>query len=154
MMHGHEKSRSAIVAVKPTNKAERSAAEPVEPRAETKGNAGLKTPVSIAAAMPQRRGDGPHASPSSPVRAASCSTKTYSAHCRTHELFLRHGADATPNALTRRSGAHGLPCATDERAPDFHRHGRTVIAASSHRATRLINIRGNLMSIPINLEHL
>jgi hypothetical protein len=27
MMHGHEKSRSAIVAVKPTNKAERSAAE-------------------------------------------------------------------------------------------------------------------------------
>ena len=49
MMHGHEKSRSAIVAGKPTNKAERSAAEqsaaeptaaePVERRAETKGNA-------------------------------------------------------------------------------------------------------------------
>ena len=39
MMHGHEKSRSAIVAVKPTNKAEQSAAEPVERRAETKGNA-------------------------------------------------------------------------------------------------------------------
>jgi hypothetical protein len=39
MMHGHEKSRSAIVAVKPTNKAEGSAAEPVERRAETKGNA-------------------------------------------------------------------------------------------------------------------
>jgi hypothetical protein len=48
MMHGHEKSRSAIVAVKPTNKAERSAAEQsaaettaaesVERRAETKGN--------------------------------------------------------------------------------------------------------------------
>ena len=48
MMHGHEKSRSAIVAVKPTNNAERSvaeqsaaepiAAEPVERRAETKGN--------------------------------------------------------------------------------------------------------------------
>ena len=37
MMHGHEKSRSAIVAVKPTNKAEQSAAEPVERRAETKG---------------------------------------------------------------------------------------------------------------------
>ena len=50
MMHGHEKSRSAIVAVKPTNKAERSAAEQsaaettaaesVERRAETKGNVG------------------------------------------------------------------------------------------------------------------
>src|SRR6476660_6608191 len=38
MMHGHEKSRSAIVAVKPANKAERSAAESVERRAETKGN--------------------------------------------------------------------------------------------------------------------
>jgi hypothetical protein len=40
MMHGHEKSDPAIVAVKPTNKAERSAAELVEPRAGTKGNAG------------------------------------------------------------------------------------------------------------------
>jgi hypothetical protein len=39
MMHGRGKSDSAIVAVKPTNKAERSAAEPVEPRAGTKGNA-------------------------------------------------------------------------------------------------------------------
>jgi hypothetical protein len=39
MMHGGGKSDSAIVAVKPTNKAERSAAEPVEPRAEAKGNA-------------------------------------------------------------------------------------------------------------------
>ena len=43
MMHGHEKSDSAIVAVKPTNKAERSAAEPVEPRAGTKGNAGQQS---------------------------------------------------------------------------------------------------------------
>ena len=49
MMHGHEKSDPAIVAVKPTNKAEqpvadpsaaeRKAAEPVERRAGTKGNA-------------------------------------------------------------------------------------------------------------------
>ena len=53
MMHGHEKSRSAIVAVKPTNKAERSAAEQsaaeptaaesVERRAETKGNVGQQS---------------------------------------------------------------------------------------------------------------
>ncbi len=53
MMHGHEKSDSAIVAVKPTNKAEHSAAEqsvaeqtakePVEPRAETKRNAGQQS---------------------------------------------------------------------------------------------------------------
>src|ERR1700738_3232806 len=43
MMHGREKSRSAIVAGKPTNKAERSAAELVEPRAETKGNVGQQS---------------------------------------------------------------------------------------------------------------
>ena len=39
MMHGREKSDSAIVAGKPTNKAEQSAAEPAEPRAEAEGNA-------------------------------------------------------------------------------------------------------------------
>ena len=43
MMHGPEKSDSAIVAVKPTNKAERPVAEPVEPRAGTKGNAGQQS---------------------------------------------------------------------------------------------------------------
>ena len=50
MMNGPEKSDPAIVAVKPANKAEQpvaersatepTAAEPVEPRAGTKGNAG------------------------------------------------------------------------------------------------------------------
>ena len=39
MMNGGGKSDHAIVAAKPTNKAERSAAEPVEPRAGTEGNA-------------------------------------------------------------------------------------------------------------------
>ena len=39
MMHGHGKSDTAIVAWKPTNKADLSAAELVEPRAGTKGNA-------------------------------------------------------------------------------------------------------------------
>jgi RNA-directed DNA polymerase len=38
-MHGPEESDSVVVAGKPTNKAERSAAEPVEPRTGTKGNA-------------------------------------------------------------------------------------------------------------------
>jgi len=40
MMNGPEKSDSVIVAGKPTNKAERSAAELVEQRAGTKGNVG------------------------------------------------------------------------------------------------------------------
>jgi RNA-directed DNA polymerase len=53
MMHGREKSDSAILAGKLTNKAEQpaaersatepTAAEPVEPRAGTKGNAGQQT---------------------------------------------------------------------------------------------------------------
>jgi len=39
VMHGREKSDSAIIAVKPTNNAVPTAAEPVEPRAGAKGNA-------------------------------------------------------------------------------------------------------------------
>jgi RNA-directed DNA polymerase len=38
-MHDPEKSDSGIVAMKPTNKAGRLVAEPVEPRPGTKGNA-------------------------------------------------------------------------------------------------------------------
>ena len=43
MTHGRGKSDSAIVAGKPTNKAEQSAAKPVEPRAEAEGNAGQQS---------------------------------------------------------------------------------------------------------------
>jgi hypothetical protein len=43
MMHGREKSDPAIVAMKPTNKAEQSAAGSVERRAGTKGNAGQQS---------------------------------------------------------------------------------------------------------------
>jgi RNA-directed DNA polymerase len=43
MMHGRGKSDPAIVALKPANKAERSVAEPGEPRAGTKGNAGQQS---------------------------------------------------------------------------------------------------------------
>jgi hypothetical protein len=43
MMHGHEKSDSVIVAVKPANKAGANAAESAEPRTGTKGNAGQQS---------------------------------------------------------------------------------------------------------------
>src|SRR3954454_12032832 len=43
MMNGRERSDSAIVAVKPTNKAGQPAAEPGEPRAGTKGNMGQQS---------------------------------------------------------------------------------------------------------------
>jgi hypothetical protein len=66
MMHGHEKSDPAIVAMKPANKAEQlaaeqseaepTAAEPVEPRVGTKGNA-CQQPMSWA----QSQTSMPHA---------------------------------------------------------------------------------------------
>src|SRR3954447_5015040 len=43
MMYKPEKSDAVVVAGKPTNKAERSAAEPVEPRTGTKGNVGQQS---------------------------------------------------------------------------------------------------------------
>ena len=43
MMHGRGKSDEAIIAAKPANKAERSAAELVERRAEAKGNEGQQS---------------------------------------------------------------------------------------------------------------
>jgi RNA-directed DNA polymerase len=43
MMHKPEKSDSVVVAAKPANKAERSAAEPGEPRTETRGNEGQQS---------------------------------------------------------------------------------------------------------------
>ncbi len=43
MMHGRGKSDEAIVAGKSANEAEASAPEPMEPRAEAKGNAGQQS---------------------------------------------------------------------------------------------------------------
>src|SRR6266446_1421996 len=63
-MHGREKSDSAIVAGKPTNKAGQPAAEPVEPRAEAKGNASqqrtrrTQSRVSVSHALERIRQTG------------------------------------------------------------------------------------------------
>src|SRR5262245_46014935 len=48
MMHGGGKSDEAVVALKPANEAEQSAAEPVERRAEAKGNASQQSPGRMA----------------------------------------------------------------------------------------------------------
>jgi len=61
MMHGRGKSDEAIVALKPANKAERSAAEQVERRAEAKGNvcqrsrAGLSTGLGVLPSLARIR---------------------------------------------------------------------------------------------------
>ena len=60
MMQGREKSDSAIVAGKPTNKAERSTAEPAEPRAEAEGNARPAKHVPGAAPGKRVTGAGTH----------------------------------------------------------------------------------------------
>ena len=60
MMHGGGKSDSVIVAVKPANKAERSAAESVEPRAGTKGNAGQHSTRWTQSRISVSQGVGSH----------------------------------------------------------------------------------------------
>jgi|SRR6516165_6841816 len=52
MMDGHGKSDTAIVAGKLANKAEQSAAEPVERRAETEGNADQQARAGRSAGKP------------------------------------------------------------------------------------------------------
>ncbi len=60
MMHGHEKSDSVIVAGKPTNKAGRSAAELVERRTGTKGNAGQSSTYRTQSRISVSQGVGSH----------------------------------------------------------------------------------------------
>ena len=70
MMHGREKSDPGIVAMKPANKAgqptcgancgEPNAAESVEPRAGTKGNATSKRHAPDTAPDERATGAGPH----------------------------------------------------------------------------------------------
>src|SRR5215475_5791953 len=60
MMYGHEKSDPAIVAGKPTNKAERSAAELVERRAGTEGNAGQLSTRRTLSRVSVTQGVGSH----------------------------------------------------------------------------------------------
>ena len=61
MMHELEKSDSAIVARKPANKAGRPAAEPVERRAGTEGNAGQQSTCRTQSREKRVTGAGPRA---------------------------------------------------------------------------------------------
>ena len=56
MMHEREKSGLAVVAMKPTNKAERSAAELGEPRAGAEGNVGQHSTDRARNRQPCHRG--------------------------------------------------------------------------------------------------
>src|SRR6516225_9264942 len=96
MMHGHEKSDSVIVAAKPANKvahpaveqsaAEPTTAEPVEPRAETKGNADQQSTCRAHRrwnAYGKLRGKGRRSgSPRSSTTSASTCSKRRSTNSR------------------------------------------------------------------------
>src|SRR5215207_10479354 len=64
-MHGGGKSDEAIVAVKPANEAEQSAAELVEPRAEAKGNAVRQSTYRTQCRGWRVTSAGPHTPPRS-----------------------------------------------------------------------------------------
>src|SRR6516164_2906096 len=78
-MHDQEKSDSAIVAVKPSNKAGTPAAEAVEPRAGTKGNADQQSTRRSGASPSHTRGRSRmlESGSSGSVRGASSNGRPY-----------------------------------------------------------------------------
>ena len=136
MMHGREKSDSAIVAGKPTNKAVSTAAEPVERRAEAKGNASqlstrrTQSRVSVSQslerirqavtknALPSHTQGGsrmPELGPYGSVRGALSNERPY--RDSTHPTIPRHppvvkasAASQTQRAHLRRDSTRVLRC--------------------------------------------
>jgi len=86
MMHGREKSDPAIVAKKPANNAGQPAAERVERRAGTEGNAGQQSTrraqdrdsVSRAYGKPQSKGERSGSPRSSTTSTRQCSVPRFS----------------------------------------------------------------------------
>ncbi len=87
MMHGREKSDPAGVAGKRANKAERSAAEPVEPRAGAEGNAcqnrarRAQNRESASQALARIRRASKSVSPSRDPRREPCAGKPHVRIC-------------------------------------------------------------------------
>src|SRR6266852_9601675 len=109
MMHEREKSDPAVVAVKLANKAERSAAESVEPRAGTEGNAGQHSTcraqyrVSVSPALERIR----HVRRQTPEVGAVCGKAARTVLCG------GRSAMSVPTAITPRVH-HEQKCATVE----------------------------------------
>src|SRR2546428_5698393 len=108
MMHGRGKSDAAIVAVKPANKAERSAAEPVEPRAATKGNAGQQSTGRV-----QNRGIVTQALER--IRQAARERKKERFTALLHHVSIEHLGEAFGELKHNAApGVDGLTCAAYE----------------------------------------
>ncbi|MFL5088939.1 MAG: group II intron reverse transcriptase/maturase [Xanthobacteraceae bacterium] len=113
-MHGGGKSDSAIVAVKPTNKAERSAAEPVEPRAEAKGNADQQS----TGRMPSR---GTVEQALERIRQTARERKKERFTALLHHVSIEHlGAAFGELKQNAAPGVDGLTC--EAYAADLERH--------------------------------
>ena len=117
MMHGREKSDSAIVAVKPTNNAVPTATEPVEPRAGAKGTRASKARTGhrdgsarwSAYGKPQdngRRRGSPHSSTTSASTDCGWRSSRSNAGCGSFRRGSR--AKRGSRAETRR-GCQGKP---------------------------------------------
>jgi hypothetical protein len=169
MMHGRGKSDEAIVAVKPANKAERSAAELVEPRAETKGNAGWQSKrrtqsrisVSKAPARIKRSSFGPLASALLRVsclrirggRARGSSGKDHRPRRLRWRNLDRRGLQFAAGPLHRRD------CRNAFRRRDLHRRLRvlgppraSIVAATRSIASRARSELLTLTSMSANFR--
>jgi group II intron reverse transcriptase/maturase len=134
MMHDHEKSDSAIVATKPTNKAGIPAAEPVERRAGTKGNANQQSTrraqdrESVTQALERVRNA---AKQRKKERFTALFHHLSPAMLRTAFLALKRDAAPGIDGLTWQDYEADL----DRRIEDLHRrvHGGTYRALPSRR---------------------
>src|SRR5713226_5015404 len=103
MMHEREKSDPAVVAVKLANKAERSAAESVEPRAGTEGNAGQHSTcraqyrVSVSPALERIR----HVRRQTPEVGAVCGKAARTVLCGGRSAMSVPTASASDLGFTR-----------------------------------------------------
>jgi hypothetical protein len=111
MMHGREKSDSAIVAVKPTNKAVPTAAEPVEPRAGAKGNASQQSTLRTQCRKCVSQGAGAHTASSPSLTQGGSRVREFCTHGsgrgavsndRPYRTSARVLLSLTHNAGTRR----------------------------------------------------
>src|SRR3984885_1326999 len=134
MMHDREKSDSAIVATKPTNKTGIPAAESVEPRAGTKGNAKQQSTrraqdrESVSQALERVRNTAKHRKKE---RFTALFHHISSAMLRTAFLALKRDAAPGVDGLTWQDYEADLDC----RIEDLHRrvHGGSYHALPSRR---------------------
>ena len=146
MMHGRGKSDSAIVAVKPTNKVvrpaaeqsavEQTAAEPVEPRAETKGNADWQSTrrtqsrAGVSQALERMR----QALPLGPEVGAVCGKAASTDLCGGRSVM---GVPTATGASSSRSSAARRAWPFAARAQQGERCGASACSPGAAQAMRI-----------------